>query len=201
MKQRIIVVATILLILVLGLAEGIASNITNVTEINVLIVVGTKAGSTRETADSIAKALINNGCSVDICTPTEPINLKKYQGVIIGSAIRMGQVLPDIKKFAQNNSAELSKIPTSIYILCTTLKHDTPENRATAQTYINPLKEYVSPVSIGLFAGKMDYSKLKFFARFAAKRMVKVPEGDYRDWPQIHNFANNYYRLVIESHT
>jgi menaquinone-dependent protoporphyrinogen IX oxidase len=37
----------------------------------------------------------------------------------------------------------------------------------------------------------MDYSMLKPMDKFMAKRMVKAPEGDFRDWEKIREWAVN----------
>jgi len=66
-------------------------------------------------------------------------------------------------------------------VVCMTMKDDTPANHKTVDAYLDPLREQVRPVDVGLFAGKMDYSKLGLFARTAVKHFVKVPEGDFRD--------------------
>jgi menaquinone-dependent protoporphyrinogen oxidase len=51
------------------------------------------------------------------------------------------------------------------------------------------LREIVEPFAEGYFAGKMDYSKLKPLDRFIAKRLVKAPEGDFRNWDKIKSWA------------
>jgi len=35
----------------------------------------------------------------------------------------------------------------------------------------------------------MDYSQLKRFDRFIVKRMIKAPEGNFRDWNKIREWA------------
>jgi hypothetical protein len=37
----------------------------------------------------------------------------------------------------------------------------------------------------------MDYSKLNRIDRFIAKRVVKAPEGDFRDWKKVGEWAVN----------
>jgi len=49
----------------------------------------------------------------------------------------------------------------------------------------------VTPVDCGLFAGKMDFSELGFIVRFIVRRMVKAPEGDFRDWDKIGEWADS----------
>jgi menaquinone-dependent protoporphyrinogen oxidase len=58
----------------------------------------------------------------------------------------------------------------------------------------------VGQVDAGLFAGKMDYSRLGFFARMAVQYFVKVPQGDFRNWDAIRAWARAVYpRLIADS--
>jgi menaquinone-dependent protoporphyrinogen oxidase len=97
----------------------------------------------------------------------------------------MGNVTPEMKKCVERNKAQLGSIPTAYFIVCLTMKDDTPENREKVAGYLTPLRALVQPFAEGSFAGKMDYSKLKRFDRFMAKRLVKAPEGDFREWDKI----------------
>jgi menaquinone-dependent protoporphyrinogen oxidase len=151
----------------------------------VLLTYATRAGSTIEVADTIALAIANNGYLVDIMHIDNVQSLSDYSTIIIGSAIRMGNVTPEVKKFVEAQRIELQSIPTAYFITCLTLKDDTPENRETVKAYLAPLREMVEPFAEGYFAGKMDYSKLKPFSRFIAKRVAKAPEGDFRNWGEI----------------
>jgi menaquinone-dependent protoporphyrinogen oxidase len=78
-----------------------------------------------------------------------------------------------------------------------TLKDDTPENRKVVDAYLDPLRAEVTPVASGLFAGRLDYSRLGFFTRLVAKHMANAPEGDYRDWPAIERWAEEIATIVI----
>ncbi len=160
---------------------------------SVLVTYATRAGSTIEVADSIALAISKQGYLVDILHIEKVQSLSNYSSVIIGSAIRMGNVTPEIKKFVETHKTELQTIPTAFFITCLTLKDDTPENREAVKVYLAPLREIVEPFAEGYFAGKMDYSKLKPFSRFLARRIVKAPEGDFRDWDKIRFWASELY--------
>jgi len=63
------------------------------------------------------------------------------------------------------------------------------ESRAKAQEYLKPLLKIKQPISIGLFGGKMDYSKLSFIWRILFKG--RIPEGDFRNWDLIEEWAKN----------
>jgi menaquinone-dependent protoporphyrinogen oxidase len=156
---------------------------------SILVVYGTWAGSTAEVADIIGKTLAEGGYRVDI-KPVESVKSPAgYQAVIIGSAIRIGKVKPEVMDFVKSHKSELEKIPTAYFVVCMTMKDDTTDNRKIVNAYLDPLRGQVRPVDAGLFAGKMDYSSLGFFARIAVKYFVKVPEGDFRDGNAIKAWA------------
>lgn len=156
---------------------------------NVLVAYATRAGSTIEVADSIAYAIAGKGYIVELKHIDEVSDLSPYSAIIFGSAIRMGNVTPEMKKFVESNKVQLESIPTAYFIVCLTMKDDTPENREKVAEYLTPLRTLVQPFAEGYFAGKMDYSRLKRFDRFVAKRLVKAPEGDFREWNKIRKWA------------
>ena len=155
----------------------------------ILVVYATRAGSAAEVAEFVGKALARQGASVDVKPARSVQSLADYSAVVAGSGIRAGQLYSDITGFVQRYKGELEKMPTAYFVECMTLKDDTAANRKTVEAYLEPLRATVKPVAAGLFAGKMDYSKLGVFARFAVKNMVKVPEGDFRDWNAIEAWA------------
>jgi menaquinone-dependent protoporphyrinogen oxidase len=153
-----------------------------------LVLYATRAGSTAEVADRIGRKLSEAGWSVDVGSVKTAGDLRGYQAVVIGSAIRMGSVLPEIREFVQARRAELKRLPVAYFVVCMTMQEDTPENRAEANSYLDPLRSAVKPVEVGLFAGEVDYSKLGAGTRLMA-RMADLPAGDYRDWTAIETWA------------
>ena len=70
------------------------------------------------------------------------------------------------------------------------LRENTEENRKKAASYLDPLRAEVTPVDTGMFAGKLDYSKLNFVDAFVVEHIIGTPEGDLRDWQKINNWAD-----------
>jgi menaquinone-dependent protoporphyrinogen oxidase len=155
----------------------------------VLVLHGTRAGSTTEVADHIGKKLAEAGFSVDVEAVAPGRDLAGYQAVVIGSAVRAGSVLPEIRDFVKARRAELSRVPVAYFVVCMAMREDTPEQRAKAQGYVEPLRAVVQPVEVGLFAGKVDYAKLSGGAKLMAK-VAGLPEGDFRDWAAIGAWAD-----------
>jgi menaquinone-dependent protoporphyrinogen oxidase len=156
-----------------------------------LVVYCSVAGSTAEVADSIGKEIAAKGYYVQISPVKEVKSVDGFKAVVIGSAIRMGQVKGEIVDFVKDFKPALQTKSVSYFVVCMTLKDDTPENRKTVDAYVDPLRNELKPVDVGLFAGKMDYSKLGFFSRFIIKHMVKTPEGDFRKWNEIKGWAKD----------
>jgi menaquinone-dependent protoporphyrinogen oxidase len=157
----------------------------------ILVAYATRAGSTAEVADAIGKKLAAGGAMVDVKPVKKVQSIDGYQSVVLGSAIRFGNPLPEMTDFVYTHKDELRKVPAAYFIVCFILRENTEENRKTANAYLDPLRTEVTPVDVGLFAGKMDYSKLSSWETFIVKYIVKAPEGDLRDWKQINDWATN----------
>lgn len=155
----------------------------------ILVAYATHAGSTAEIADAVGKKLAQGGAMVDVLSIKNINRLAGYQAVVLGSAVRAGKVLPEILTFVKAHKSELQKLPVAYFAVGMTLREDTPEKRKTVDAYLDPLRAEISPVDVGLFAGKMDYSKIGFIEKLIIKYIIKVPEGDSRNWQEINNWA------------
>ena len=157
----------------------------------ILVAYATRAGSTAEVADAIGKNLAQKGAMVDVQHLKNVQTLNGYQAVVLGSAIRRGAILPELTAFVKTYKDELGKIPTAYFIVCMIAREDTEKNRKTADSYIDPLRAEVVPVDAGIFAGKLDYSKLSFIETIIIKYIIGTPEDDLRDWQKINDWAEN----------
>ncbi len=115
--------------------------------------------------------------------------------MILGSGIRRGTLLPDATKFVEKNREALSQVPVAYFAVCGRMKDCTQENHSTVEANLEPVREILEPVDIGLFAGVIDYSKLSFTARTMSKAM-KVSEGDFRDWEAIRAWARQLHNRL-----
>jgi len=159
----------------------------------ILVAYATKAGSTAETALRIAETLANSGAAVDVCPAGAAPDPAGYSAVILGSAIRIGNILPEALDFVQNNLTALKAVHFSVFILCMTLAEDSEANRQTVSAYLDPLRALIRPAEEGLFAGMMDLSRLKLYER-AMILAMKTPTGDFRDWGKINSWAESAVR-------
>ena len=66
------------------------------------------------------------------------------------------------------------------------------ERYARLANYIRPILNAtrpVKPVSIGLFGGRLEYGRLKWWAVLFVMLIVQAPAGDRRNWAAIRSWA------------
>jgi menaquinone-dependent protoporphyrinogen oxidase len=161
----------------------------------ILVAYDSDCGSTGGVAVAIGETLFESGNSVDVRCVRNIKNLQEYDAVVIGSPIQYDKWLDDAREFVEANKEVLSKIPVAYFFTCLVLSRRTEkslqEAMELAETVYNVVPE-VEPLSIGQFAGLLDYSKISFVKKMLLRTVLltkKVKEGDYRDWDAIRHWA------------
>ena len=156
----------------------------------VLVAYASKAGSTAEVAVKMGRLLAQRSLQVDVRPLASVTDLAPYQTVVLGSAIRIGRLLPEAITFIQHNQSVLQQKAFSLFILCMTLATDNEANHNKVSAYLDPVRALVKPASEGLFSGVMDLNKLKGIERLIMLAK-KTPIGDFRKWDQINAWTEN----------
>jgi menaquinone-dependent protoporphyrinogen oxidase len=132
-------------------------------------------------------------------------DLTPYRAVIVGGAIHTSAWMPEAVTFVETHRDTLSRVPVAYFVSCLTLAlTNTDELRRKVAGFLEPVRQQVTevqPVDVGLFAGKLDFSKLPYVYRvlwpFTAGG--QVPEGDYRDWKTIKAWAGNLLPALLNA--
>jgi len=169
----------------------------------VLVAYEIGSGSTEEVADFIGNILSQDGKIVEIKNIRDEIDLTSYDSIIIGSTIRYDNWMSNARKFVKNNQEILSKIPVAFFFTCLVLSRKTDKTIRKAKGYFDKLYDIaprVKPISVGGFAGVLDYSKISLVPRLIlklylvilrVKEKIRVKEGDYRDWDAINSWVKS----------
>jgi menaquinone-dependent protoporphyrinogen oxidase len=162
----------------------------------VLIAYASRCGSTGEVAEAIGRALCTAGTAVDVRQVKDVIDVSAYSAVIVGSAVYRFNLLPEAAEFVSANREALSHVPVAYFVVCGTLQEDTPEKRQKAAAYLTPLCKMVQPVDEGLFAGRIDYSKVSLLEQLIV-RVLGSNEGDWRDWDAIQAWSTELFATML----
>jgi len=164
----------------------------------VLIAYTTKYGSTREVAQRIGSVFNEEGMGADVRDVKEIKKMDGYKAVILGGPIVMNKLRPAVIKLAHKYRNFLQKVPVAYFTLGVTMKTDNLENRVQATRYLDDLCKIREPVSLGLFAGKVDYSRIGPLFRWSFQKDTSgmLNEGDFRDWNVIEQWARNLVKLL-----
>jgi menaquinone-dependent protoporphyrinogen oxidase len=170
----------------------------------VLIVYGTRYGSTTDVVQEMNKTARELGAQVDV------VNLEKgtafpepedYDLVIIGSGIRAGQWKKEPLEFIEQKLESLSKTKVALFVVSGYAGN--PDKVAEAQTeYLDAMPEKypgLTPISTALIGGVFEFKKYNLVVRALVKSLVKnqyppgeeIPEKiDFRDWDMIRDWIS-----------
>ncbi len=162
----------------------------------ILVTYASRAGSTAEVAEAIGKTLAEDGAQVDVLPMNEVKELASYQSVVAGSAIRGSKWLPEAMEFIKTHRTELAQKRFAEFMVCITLAmSNSDQYRSAVAKWVAPVREQVKPLSEGLFAGMLDFSKLPFNWDTLMLRLTVAlgifPRGDRRDWNAIRVWAES----------
>jgi menaquinone-dependent protoporphyrinogen oxidase len=153
---------------------------------NVLVTCASKHGSTREIAHRIAGRLRERGIDVDERSLPEATDPSAYDAVVLGSAVYAGSWMKEASAFTRRYDATLSATPTWLFSSGPT---GMDKGHAVSDKELHTLRESVHPRDHRVFGGRLDAGALGFMERKII-RMVKAPEGDFRDWDAIAGYAD-----------
>jgi len=161
----------------------------------ILITYAGRFGSTRGVAETIAEVLCRQGAVVDVKRIRQIEEITRYNAVVVGSAIHYDQWMNEARTFVREYKNDLMVLPVAYFFTCLVLSRQTEKTKRQARAYAEALLslvDEVTPVSIGRFAGVLDYGRMPFLFRLVARVIfgIKgVAEGDYRDWEHIRSWA------------
>jgi len=156
----------------------------------VLVAYGSKYGATAEIAEKIGEGLRQAGTQGDVLPVKEVKDVTPYHGIVLGSAVYIGQWRKEAVKFCNKNEKQLVGKPVWLFSSGPAGKGDPVEllNGWRYPKKIQTFIDIIKPVDIAVFHGVVNVDKMNALERQMIK-MVKSGVGDYRDWDAITAWA------------
>ncbi|MGE5463801.1 MAG: flavodoxin domain-containing protein [Syntrophothermus sp.] len=169
----------------------------------ILVTYTSYTGSTAEIAEAIAETLAQTSAQVELLPMRDVESLSGFSAVVIGSPIRKSKWSPEAMKFIQNHQVELARKRVATFTVSITMAMSNGKQyRQAVSQWIAPVRALVQPVSEGLFAGRLDFSKLPFNWDSVKLRTVVAlgifPKDDRRDWKAVRAWAEGIHPLLTQ---
>ena len=184
----------------------------------VLVAYATHTGSTAEVAAAIAEELATSAVQVEVRPMAAVPSIDGYDAVVVGGPMILGWHR-QARAFLRRHRKQLGRIPFAVFVMAMSLTEtgerdidgsvvvvddrlpkpphrehhlSFKERYARLPNYVGPILRSVRPAlprSIGMFGGRLEYGRLKWYAVMFVMVFLKVPAGDRRNWEAIRSWA------------
>lgn len=161
---------------------------------NVLIVYASKHGSTREIAEAIAAEIEIAGFRSHVHDAASVSSLEGVDAVVLGSAVYVGQWQESAVNFIEKFQDGLRQLPVWLFSSGPIGQDPFPKEDPPATP---DLIERTGARDYRSFAGRLDRARLGFGERLVS-RVVRAPEGDFRQWQEIRGWGRTIARELTD---
>jgi len=171
--------------------------------VKILVVYGTRWGSTADVAKKIGQAFINSGNTVDIVdAKKEKPTIDPYDLVVVGSGISMGKWTKETLSFLHDNASNLRNKKTAFFVCCGLVLREGGLEKTRADYLIKIAEDNkLNPLTYGAFGGYIDFTGdyglfSTLFVNASKKKCKEIgidttKPYDFRDWNDITNWAES----------
>jgi len=163
----------------------------------VLVAYASKHGATAGIAERIGMQLGCSGLDVDVLPIDDVRAVAEYDAYVLGSAVYIGSWMKDAIRFVHQNAHTLATRP--VWLFSSGPLGDDPRDgkgndlRETSRPkQAAKLDALLDPREHRVFFGALDRSDFGLGERLIAAMPAGdklLPEGDFRDWPEIDAWA------------
>jgi menaquinone-dependent protoporphyrinogen oxidase len=155
-----------------------------------LVTYATKAGSTKEVAEAVARTLREHGHEADLRPVAEVGTLAPYDAVVLGTALYTGRIHRDARRFLKHHRELLAERPLALFAMGpkTLADDEIAASRAQLDRALAGYPE-LRPEPVAIFGGVVDPARLHF-------PFNRMPASDARDWDAIRSWADEVAKML-----
>ena len=170
-----------------------------------LIVYSTQKGQTEKIVRFIESDLKENGYDVDVFNVKEVpknLNLEKYRAVIAGGPVLMQGFPRILKKWVQDHTKILKKMPTAFFSVCLgVLQKDDEIQKEERDIVLNFFEAtHWHPAVWTIFPGALSYTSYSWLMKRIMRSISRKAGGDtditrnfeYTDWNEVRKFSRDF---------
>lgn len=155
----------------------------------VLVAYATYYGATREIARCIAEVLAHNGHEPSLHAVDDKMTVDGYDAYVIGSAVHAGRWLKPAAQFLTENAAILERAP--VWLFSSGPVGEGADKPQPEPKEVSAFRRTVTVRDHVVFGGAFDRNTTHNGGWFERTVGRFIPEGDYRDWPEIEAWARD----------
>ena len=132
------------------------------------------------------------------------LELSLFDKIVIGASIRYGKHQAQVYEFINKNIQLLDSKPSAFFTV-NVVARKPDKNQPDTNPYLIKFLQQVpwQPTQLGVFAGKIDYPKYRFWDRQIIRLIMWMTKGptdpttvvEYTDWQEVENFALRVNRM------
>ena len=173
----------------------------------VLVAYASKYGATEGIAQRIGETLTGHGLEVDVKRCKDLDEASGYDAYVVGSAVYEFNWRRAARKFVEDHADELAAKPTWLFSSGPLGTETVDEEGKDVLEGAEPkqFEEYeklIHPRGTQVFRGAYDHDKIRgpdrMIVWMPAIRKI-MPEGDYREWDAIEEWASGIAKELQES--
>ena len=169
----------------------------------ILILFSTTDGHTYSICSRIAEVLSVTGLvtiiSLEDCSEHE---IKKADKILVGASIRYGNHHNNLFSFSKKYKSILDSKDNAFFSVNAVARKPEKSDPETNPYLIKFLQKSAwQPKKLGVFAGKIDYPKYKFFDKHIIRFIMWITDGptdinqsfEFTDWSKVDDFAKDIF--------
>lgn len=166
----------------------------------ILIACSSVDGHTRTICERLRAMLQSAGQAATVVAmeDTAALDLGGFAKIVVGASIRYGHHRRNVLDFANRHATLLNTQPSAFFSV-NVVARKAAKNRAETNPYVRRFLARVAwrPALVDVFAGRLDYPRLRWFDRLSIRFIMRVTDGptdpqgvfEFTDWQRVEEFA------------